>query len=58
MTNAVDANKEAAAELDAAQVTFDLDELIVDDDESFDEEVPLEGKYLNKMVFPIMLSPM
>lgn len=34
--------KNAAAELDAAQVAQDLDELIMDDDESVDEEVPLE----------------
>ncbi|XP_031765935.2 armadillo repeat-containing protein 5 isoform X2 [Galleria mellonella] len=34
--------KNVAAELDAAQVAQDLDELIMDDDESVDEEVPLE----------------
>lgn len=33
----------AAAELDAAQVAHDLDELIMEDDESVEEETPLEG---------------
>ncbi|KAF9421142.1 hypothetical protein HW555_002854 [Spodoptera exigua] len=32
----------AAAELDAAQVAHDLDELIMEDDESIEEETPLE----------------
>ncbi|XP_022838097.1 armadillo repeat-containing protein 5 [Spodoptera litura] len=32
----------AAAELDAAQVAHDLDELIMEDDESVEEETPLE----------------
>ena len=33
----------AAAELDAAQMVHDLDELIMEDDESVEEEAPLEG---------------
>lgn len=33
----------ATAELDAAQVAHDLDELIMEDDESVDGETPLEG---------------
>lgn len=34
----------ATAELDAAQVAQDLDELIMEDDESVDGETPLGGK--------------
>lgn len=37
------AGRRAANELNAAQVAHDLDELIMEDDESVDEEVPLEG---------------
>lgn len=37
------AGRRAANELNAAQVAHDLDELIMEDDESVDEEAPLEG---------------
>lgn len=40
------AGRRAANELNAAQVAHDLDELIMEDDESVDEEVPLEGKWI------------
>lgn len=36
----------AAAELDAAQMVHELDELIMEDDESVEEEAPLEGVFL------------
>lgn len=36
----------ATAELDAAQVAHDLDELIMEDDESVDGETQLEGSLI------------
>lgn len=45
----------AAAELDAAQVAHDLDELIMEDDESVEEETPLEGKW-NVISFTMQCS--
>lgn len=41
----------AAAELDAAQVAHDLDELIMEDDENLEEDAPLESKQTYLCVF-------